>query len=85
MVRPIIFTLTGTEFVLDGEFSREYENKRILIRGYKPMTLIHIKNINCKNIFFQRLENVVSLNLENITAKKKTRENKFHKYSMREI
>ena len=70
MVRPIIFTLTGSEFLLDGKFSEEYTNKTILIRAYKPMTLIHIKNINCKTILFQRFESVDSLTLENILVKR---------------
>ena len=66
MVRPIIFALTEAEFLLDGKFSEEYANKSIIIRAYKPMELIHIKNINCKTILFQRLESVISLTLEKL-------------------
>ena len=70
MVRPIIFALTEAEFLLDGKFSEEYVNKTIIIRAYKPMELIHIKNISCKTILFQRLESVISLTLENILVKR---------------
>lgn len=78
--RTIIFALNGGEFILDGKSSEEYTNIRILIRAYKPTMVINIKNINCKTIFFQRLDKVDSLILESITLK---RLGKFlYKYSL---